>query len=170
MENVMNPTDALIAELDQESAATRRLLEAVPESKYDWRPNEKGMSMAELCGHIASIPGRMPDVLGRDGFDVTDIPGPDAAPTNQVDLLQVFDDSLAAGKSWLAGLGPAAMATWRFTSGGEVLMEMPRVVAVRSFMLNHGYHHRGQLSAYLRAAGEAVPSVYGPTADVNPFE
>ena len=169
MENVMNPTDALVAELEMESVATRRILESVPENKYDWRPNEKGMSMAELCGHIASIPAGMSGVLGGESFDVTEITGPDAAPANQAELLKQFDEAIQTGKSWLAGLGSAAMETWKFTNDGAVLMEMPRIVAVRSFMLNHTYHHRGQLSAYLRAAGEAVPSVYGPTADVNPF-
>jgi len=36
-------------------------------------------------------------------------------------------------------------------------------------MLNHWYHHRGQLSVYLRQLGVPVPSIYGPSADENPF-
>ena len=49
------------------------------------------------------------------------------------------------------------------------MMAMPRVAFVRAIMLNHWYHHRGQLLVYLRLLNLPVPSVYGPTADENPF-
>lgn len=165
----MNPMEALIQELDHEAATTRHVLECVPEAAYAWRPHEKGMSMGELCGHIASLPGSMPQVLGAEGFDVSQRPGPEAAPATTSETIARFDESVSAAREWLTGLGERAGETWRVYQGEDEIMAMPRAAAIRFFMFNHLYHHRGQLSAYLRAAGEVVPSVYGPTADVDPF-
>jgi uncharacterized damage-inducible protein DinB len=39
--------------------------------------------------------------------------------------------------------------------------------SVLQLMLKHSVHHRGQLSAYLRPMGAAVPSIYGPSADTK---
>jgi uncharacterized damage-inducible protein DinB len=165
----MNTTDTYLMEFQHESATTRSVLEAVPEAQYGWRPNEKGMSMAELCGHIATIPSVMPQVMSADSFDISVRPDPDPAPTTTAETLALHDASVAATTEWLSGLGDTANGTWHVMKGDQELMAMPRTAAIRSFLLNHLYHHRGQLSAYLRAAGEVVPSVYGPTADVDPF-
>jgi uncharacterized damage-inducible protein DinB len=48
-------------------------------------------------------------------------------------------------------------------------MAVPRAGMVRAIMLNHWYHHRGRLAVYLRLLDEPVPSIYGPSADENPF-
>lgn len=70
----------------------------------------------------------------------------------------------------LGGLDDAAMgATWRMLNNGQELLAMPRVAFVRAIMLNHWYHHRGPLTVYLRLLDVSVPSVYGPSADENPF-
>ena len=87
----------------------------------------------------------------------------------RLDSLERFDAGVANLKTWLGGLNGEAMETWRLMNGDEEMMAMPRIVAIRAFLLNHTYHHRGQLSTYLRASGQIVPSVYGPTADDNPF-
>lgn len=60
-------------------------------------------------------------------------------------------------------------AIWRLRSGGKEILAMPRAALVRAIMLNHWYHHRGQLLVYLRLLDQSVPSVYSPTADENPF-
>lgn len=164
-----NITGAYLAEFQQESVATRRVLEAVPESKYDWRPNEKGMTMAQLCQHIATIPSIMPQLIGGDGFDIAARPDPEPAPKNTAETLALHDAGVAATTEWLSNLGAAANDSWRVMKGDQELISMPRSAAIRSFLLNHLYHHRGQLTTYLRAAGEIVPSVYGPSADDDPF-
>ena len=61
------------------------------------------------------------------------------------------------------------METWRLVAGDRELMTMPRAAFLRAIMLNHWYHHRGQLLVYLRQLNVPVPSVYGPSADENPF-
>ena len=58
---------------------------------------------------------------------------------------------------------------WRMMKGSRELMAAPRIALVRSLMLNHWYHHRGSLIVYLRLLDVPLPSVYGPTADENPF-
>ena len=166
----MNLIDLYLAELEHEAVPTRRLLESVPESKWDWRPHEKAMSMSELCAHIASIPEIVTGVVGGASFDVSQIKGPGPTPAGRAELLERHESAVRTAQEWLSGLGEAANESWRLTRGDEELMAMPRTVAIRSFLFNHIYHHRGQLSAYLRAAGERVPSVYGPTADENPFQ
>jgi len=165
----MHPTEAFLAELEQEAATTRSLLEQIDEAKYSWRANDKAMSISELGAHIASIFQGMPGVLGGESFDITQRPAPEDAPTDRAAMLALFDSGLDETKNWLDGLGDSAFETWRLFRGDEPLMEMPRAAAIRSFLFNHLYHHRGQLSGYLRAAGEFVPSVYGPTADIDPF-
>ena len=166
----MNPTEAFLAELGQESTATRKILASAPADQYAWRPHEKGMSLGELCGHIAGILQNMPEFLGRESFDIAQRPEPVPPPATREETLERFDLGLERSQGWLAGLGDSVGETWRLVRGEDEMMAMPRAAAIRAFLLNHVYHHRGQLSTYLRAMGEPVPSVYGPTADVNPFD
>jgi uncharacterized damage-inducible protein DinB len=93
---------------------------------------------------------------------------PEAATA--AELVPALAESVAKAKKLLGEFDDAKMgATWRLLSGGREIMAMPRVALVRAIMLNHWYHHRGQLLVYLRLLNQSVPSVYGPTADENPF-
>ena len=86
------------------------------------------------------------------------------------EVLTAHEESVAKAKQYWSGLSDeAAMATWRVVSGGNEVMAAPRIGMIRSLMLNHWYHHRGQLSVYLRLLDVPVPSIYGPSADENPF-
>src|SRR4029079_684370 len=85
-------------------------------------------------------------------------------------LVPSLRESVAKAKRALGGLDDARMgAMWRRQSCGKDILAIPRVAFVRAIMLNHWYHHRGQLLVYLRLLNQSVPSVYGPTADENPF-
>ena len=86
------------------------------------------------------------------------------------ELIPALEQSVAKAKSLLGEMDDqTAMATWRLMAGDSELMAMPRVALLRAIMLNHWYHHRGQLTVYLRQLNVPVPSVYGPSADENPF-
>ena len=166
----MRSVDPFLAEFEHETATTRRLLGQVPEDKFGFRPHEKAMSLGELCGHVAEIPGTISEILKGDSFDVAEITGPAAAPTSRAELLARLDENARKGQAFLNDLDDArATAAWRLMRGDEELMSLPRIAAVRSFLFNHLYHHRGQVSTYLRIVGAYVPAVYGPTADENPF-
>jgi uncharacterized damage-inducible protein DinB len=159
----------LTAELDHEAATTRRLLELVPESDADWKPHPKSYSMGDLAAHIANIFDWAQSTLVAPEFDVAPVDGPAWTPrgfTTREALLAAFDAGVAAARQQLAATSDEAMMEeWRLLKSGEVVMAMPRVAVMRSFILNHLIHHRGQLSVYLRLRDVPLPSIYGPTAD-----
>ena len=163
--------DSFIPELEQEGQTTRRVLERVPEDKLSWKPHTKSMSLGQLSLHVATIPGAIAKFLAADSFDFGqfDAAKPPSAET-KADLIRSFEESLKSAKEALNGYDDAkAMAIWSGTKGGKTLLSIPRIAAVRALMLNHWFHHRGQLSVYLRLLNVPVPSIYGPSADENPF-
>jgi uncharacterized damage-inducible protein DinB len=165
----MRLIDPILAELEQEAHATRRVLARVPEAHLAWRPHPKSFSLGQLALHVATIPGFVAELAAVDV-----LPEPPAfvqpSPARAADLVPTFDASLARAREVLSRFDDAAMAvTWRLMSGGKELMAWPRCAVLRTILLNHWYHHRGQLLVYLRVHDVPLPSVYGPTADENPF-
>ncbi len=165
----MTMIDGLLAELEQEAATTRRVLERIPQAHLSWRPHPKSMSLGQLALHVATVPGNVAELAAIDA--VPEPPGfvqSEAATT--AELVPSLVESVAKARRALGGMNDAQMgAMWRLQSRGKDILAMPRVAFVRAIMLNHWYHHRGQLLVYLRLLDQSVPSVYGPTADENPF-
>ena len=161
--------EALIGELEQEGVTTRRVLERVPADKLSWKPHDKSMSLGQLAQHVAQIPAFVADLAAQnpgalpENFE-------QAVATSVDDVLSTLTASLSTAKEVVGGFDDAAMMeTWSLTAGDKTLMSMPRIGLLRALMLNHWYHHRGQLSVYLRLLDVPVPSIYGPSADENPF-
>ncbi|GGD59998.1 DinB family protein [Paenibacillus nasutitermitis] len=162
----MNMTDILIAELKGEAEATRRILERVPTDKLSWKPHEKSMSLGMLALHIAGLPGGLAEFLNEPIREVPVIPLPEAASLSEI--LSTFDHYRIIAENMLLAWGEAGLTeTWKLTHKGVAIMEVPRIEVVRTLMFNHWYHHRGQLTVYLRLLEVPVPSIYGPTADEN---
>ena len=161
--------DTFIAELEQETAATRRVLERIPGEKFDWKPHVKSFSLGELAYHVATIPRGVSGMVAPDEFDVSTMKHPKPGPPSE--LLTTLDASVAAAKESLAAIDDERMmAIWKVIREGQTMLELPRVAAIRAILLNHWYHHRGQLSVYLRLLDVPVPAVYGNSADENPLE
>jgi uncharacterized damage-inducible protein DinB len=165
----MTIIDTLLAELDQEAQSTARVLERVPQEHLSWRPHPKSFSLGQLALHVATIPGMVAKLAAMDT-----VSGPPAfvqqEATTAAELVPALKASVAQARETLGGLDDAAMmATWRLNVGDREVMAMPRAAVARMIMLNHWYHHRGQLLVYLRMHDVPVPSVYGPSADENPF-
>ena len=161
--------DSILMEMDQEAETTRRLFEVIPDDKLSWRPHPKARSLGELAMHVATIPGSVAELAELDEKEAGTFPV-DPEATSRAQILAVFAESLEKGKSIVASADDArAMAEWRLTKDGATLLAMPRAAFWRAILLNHNYHHRGQLSAYLRELDVELPSIYGPSADVNPF-
>ena len=165
----MNIIDVLLAELEQEAVATARVLERVPQEHLSWRPHPRSMSLGQLALHVATIPGNVAELASVDT-----IPEPpqfiQAEAATAAELVPTLRASVARARQVLGGFDDAKMgATWRLMAGGQEIMAMPRAAVARMIMLNHWYHHRGQLLVYLRMHDVPLPSVYGPTADENPF-
>jgi len=162
--------DSLINELRQEALTTKRVLERLPEEKLSWKPHETSMSLGQLSLHVASIPGNVTRLAQLDAFDASDANFIPPQPESVEQILSAFDESLNSAESYLSGLDDkAAIDTWRLTSKGEEVFSMPRISMLRTIMLNHWYHHRGQLAVYLRLLEVPVPVIYGRSADENPF-
>jgi uncharacterized damage-inducible protein DinB len=160
--------EVLIGELTQESEATRRLLERVPEDRLSWRPHAKSMSLGQLALHIAQLPRAIADLLSPNEAEVGNVPLPEAS--SRQELLDTLESGLVHATARLREWGDEGLKErWRMTRGGEPILEMPRVAGVRGIMLNHTYHHRGQLTVYLRLLDVPVPVTYGSSADDDRF-
>jgi uncharacterized damage-inducible protein DinB len=165
----MTIADTLLAELEQEAHTTQRVLERIPEAHLSWKPHPKSMSLGQLALHVATVPGNVAELAAMDT-----VPEPpafvQAEAATTAELVPSLTASVAKARRHVGALDDAEMrATWKLMAGGREIMVMPRVAFVRAVMLNHWYHHRGQLLVYLRLLDVPVPSVYGPTADENPF-
>ena len=163
-------TEAMLNELRQEANTTKRLLDRVPGDKLAWRPHPKSMSLGQLALHVASIPGDLSRLAQLDQFDAANANFEPAMPESKEAVVNAFRKSLSDASEYLAALSPdTARAPWRLTNRGAEVFSMPRAVMLRSLLLNHWYHHRGQLSVYLRLLDVPVPVIYGRSADDNPF-
>jgi uncharacterized damage-inducible protein DinB len=164
----MSAIAAMIQELEQECATTRRVLERVPSDKLAWKPHDKSMSLGVLAMHIATAPAFITDWAVQDSITFAGGKSPEAAST--ADILAAHDASAVKAKGNLSAIGDAGMGKmWEMkTPDGKTAMAMPKAALLRSIALNHVYHHRGQLSVYLRLLDVPVPSIYGPSADENP--
>ena len=160
---------ALLPEFDNEMATTRKVLERVPDDKLGWKPHDKSMSMSKLATHLATIGGFVPAILGQDSFDVKNSP-PNPDLGSRQEILGIFDKRSADARKAIAdATDEQMMKPWSLKLDGKAIFTAPRVAVLRSFFMNHSIHHRGQLSVYLRLNNVAVPSIYGPSADENPF-
>lgn len=165
----MSIAESILPEFDREAATTRVLLERVPEAQAAWKPHVKSMSLGQLAMHIANLPRWTSIALERTDFDTNPPdgsrmtgPGFESAAT----LLRSYDANVSAARALLARTTDGEfMVQWTLKSGGKSLFSMPRIAVLRSFVLNHAVHHRGQLSVYLRLLDVPIPNIYGPTAD-----
>jgi uncharacterized damage-inducible protein DinB len=162
--------EALLNELRQEAEATGRLLERVPEDRLAWKPHPKSMTLGQLALHVATIPGDLCRLVQMEEFDASNANFEPPAPESKLAIEAAMKKSLDDAAEYLGALGTdKAGATWRLTLRGNEVFAMPRASLLRSLMLNHWYHHRGQLTVYLRLLDVPLPVVYGRTADENPF-
>lgn len=165
----MSLTEQILTELRQEAATTRKMLERVPQASFAWQPHEKSMTLGRLAAHVAGLHGTwLKTALSQDEFDLADSLPLKAESVS--DILEAFDQNVSDAIELLQNQADERLFTpWRLKRGGQVLFEMPRWAVLRSMVINHIIHHRGQLSVYLRLLDVPLPSVYGPTADEPMF-
>jgi uncharacterized damage-inducible protein DinB len=162
--------DSLLPELGQELATTRTVLAAVPEARAGFRPHEKSWTLGELSLHVAGVLAWLPLTLEATELDLAP-PGQAPPPPRRFEsteaLLRNFDEHAFAGRAALAAVSDAELLVpWTLKRRGQVLFTLPRIACLRSFVMNHLIHHRGQLTVYLRLCDVPLPPIYGPTADV----
>lgn len=160
--------DAFLQELEHEAKTTKRVLERVPDNKLGWRPHQKARTLGELALHVAGTPGAVARLAAQSEIQAPDFKDP--VPNSAAELIPALEESIATARQVLGSMDDATLnSTWRMKRNGQEIMAIPRAAFLRSIMLNHWYHHRGQLSVYLRQLGVQIPSIYGPSADENPF-
>lgn len=164
-------TELLLAELERESARTRRALEQVPAGRDDWKPHAKSMPLGRLAGLVASMPSWISLIIEQDELNLTPPPGQGTYQQPKTDeLVAAHDAHVQKGREALSRTTDAFLMTtnWRLLAGGQVVMNQPRHIVLRD-TLNHLAHHRGQLTVYLRLNECTVPAIYGPSADDQQF-
>jgi len=165
---------ALLPEFDQEMAATRKVLERVPDDKMSWSPHEKSMNVERLFGHLAELPQWADAILALDEFDFE--PTGEAGYTppaygSRDKMLSAFDENVTKARTVIESMGDEDfMKPWTLKKGGQELFTAPKVGVFRRQYMNHMIHHRGQATVYLRLNGVPVPQTFGPTADEPDFQ
>ena len=162
--------DSIVNELCQEATITKRVLECVPRDRLEWKPHPKSMSLGQLALHIASIPGNLSKMAQLEEFDASQANFEPPTPGSLEEILATHEASVRLAQDYFNSVDePTMQRSWRLTAKGREVFTVPRNELIRSIMLNHLYHHRGQLSVYLRLLEIPVPVIYGRSADENPF-
>jgi uncharacterized damage-inducible protein DinB len=158
--------DELLAEFDHEMAVTRTVIDRVPEAALDWRPHDKSYSLGELASHLADVPHWGVRILEQPVYDLASGAGRRPERRTRAEILETFDRHVAEVRQVLAGRADAELsAIWTLKRGADTLFTVPRSVAVRTFVIHHSIHHRGQMTVYLRLQDVPLPPIYGATAD-----
>lgn len=166
----MDMRQEMLDEFRGELSTTRRLLERVPEDKLAWQPHPRSMALGQLAMHLATLPGGMAKLSQSDSFDLSKRTREFALPKDAAELLAAFEQSARDVESVFTETSEErANAFWRLIDGEREILTRPRFKIWRAFLLNHWYHHRGQLTVYLRLLDIPIPPVYGPSADEQPF-
>lgn len=162
----MSIAQALLPEFDREMATTRTLLEVVPEDAMDWKPHPKSMDLGTLANHISTLPRYGQVAATTTEFDPRASGWKPPRLESRAELLKTFDDNVREARASVAAIPDEdMMAPFTLRNGGVEIFTLPRAAVLRTLMMNHIIHHRGQLSVYLRLRGVPLPSIYGPTAD-----
>lgn len=165
----MSIAAAVTAEFDRETAITRRLLARTPFAATEWKPHGKSMTLGRLASHLAEIPSWGGASLQLAELDIAPVDGPPYVPPTFAsidELLALFDQHVAESRPVLAGMSDDDFQRpWTMLMGGATIFTMSRIDLVRTWVLNHLVHHRGQFSVYLRLQDIPLPGIYGPSAD-----
>lgn len=158
---------SLTNEYSHECASTRKLLEKTPMDKLSWKPHDKSLSMEQLATHVAEIPEWVVITLEQSELDFEATPYQEKKIKTLTDLLKIHDDATASALKAIQNTTAEILKNekWTMRNGAQIYFTMPKIAVLRSFAFNHIYHHRGQLTVYLRLLDIPVPGMYGPTAD-----
>ena len=161
--------DSILAEIDNELPATLRVIERVPQDKLGWTPHPKSMTIGKLAWHIAAVPARVLVMLREGEFDLA-TSGPSEMPDHPGAIADALRRHMDDVRAYFGTINDEALkAPFTMRHGEKVLNKIPKIGVVRGILLNHTYHHRGQLAVYLRLLDIPVPVIYGRSADENPF-
>lgn len=159
--------EALLSEFLHEAESTRKLLKAIPDSALDWKPSEKNWTTAQLASHIAEVYNWYEATFNQDILDMGSYQYDKGDISKAENIVTKFEENVLNAQKAIENSDEANyMNLWKMQAeGNEIFPPMPKIQVIRGFLYNHLYHHRGELVVYLRATGNNVPGLYGPTAD-----
>jgi uncharacterized damage-inducible protein DinB len=162
----MQLSQLLIKELDREAISTRKLLQCIPDAQPEWKPHVKSFPLNRLGSHVAELPKFLEWIIAHDELDMSTLTGSRAIFNTSAEMLEHFERHIAEGRALLEGVADEhLMQPWTFRAGERIITQETRYDSIRSWMMNHQIHHRGQLSVYLRLLNVPIPGMYGPSAD-----
>jgi uncharacterized damage-inducible protein DinB len=166
IQTAMSQNQALIAELQMEAANTRKILNCVPTDKNDWKPHEKSMVLGRLTSHVADLPSWITMTIKTSELDLATMDYKPHISTTTEELVAYFDGKINEAVATLEKSTDEDLdAMWTLRRGDHVMFTLPKKVVIRSMAMSHQYHHRGQLTVYLRLLDVPFPGIYGPSAD-----
>jgi uncharacterized damage-inducible protein DinB len=161
-----NIATGILGELEHEAATTRKVLERVPADKFDWKPHEKSMAFGRLATHVAEMHGWAKPTIEDPELDFAKMDYKPFEPTSTEELVAHFEKNLAEAMESLKGATDDIWhEPWSLRNGEQIYFTLPKIAVMRTMVLNHIVHHRGQLTNYLRLNDIPVPPIYGPSAD-----
>jgi uncharacterized damage-inducible protein DinB len=162
----MSIAHAMLGEFEHEAKITRKFLERIPQDKLGWKAHEKSHTAGALALHIAIVPGNVVRAALVDESPLPDFASLFKQPATVQEILSSHEKGVETVREILPTLDDARLMTnWSGMRDGKPVMTMPKVMFLRSIMLNHWIQHRGQLGVYLRLVGAKVPASYGPSGD-----
>ncbi len=162
----MKHSQVLLAEVKQEAIATRKLLELVPFDKANFKPHEKSMALLNLAKHVAEISGWYKECILDDELDFAKDMGAPKTVNSTADLVALHDAHILQAEKILNEVNEDEFEKlWTMRAGEVIYFTLPKAQVVRTWCMNHLYHHRAQLGVYLRLLNVPLPGSYGPTAD-----
>jgi len=161
----MSTIQQFLNEMEQEAVTTRKMLQCVPDDKFDWKPHPKSMSIRQLSGHIAELPTWITMAFTTDELDFAKAGYTSPDVNNGEQLLDFFEKSLADGRTELVDSNESKLAEpWTLRNGDKILQQYSKASVIR-MSLSQVIHHRAQLGVYLRLLDIPIPGSYGPSAD-----
>jgi uncharacterized damage-inducible protein DinB len=165
----MSYAEALLPEFDREMANTRKVLESVPDDKFDWQAHPKSHTIGWNASHVADLPNWLVVTLTTPSLDIAPVGGPRyefSKATSRQEVLDVFDRNVAAARKAITEVKDDEVhKPWSLLQAGKEIFTMPRSAVVRGMVMNHLIHHRAHLCVYLRLNDIPVPGMYGPSGD-----
>lgn len=158
---------SLLGEFMHEAENTRKLLNAIPDSALSYKPSEKNWSVGQLASHIAELYNWFEGTISQDNFDMGTYKYDKGDISKAANIVAKFEENVIKAQTILESAKDENMMNmWSMTmNGNEIMPSMPKIQVIRGFLFNHLYHHRGEMISHLRATGNKVPGLYGPTAD-----
>lgn len=174
----MSISDSLLPEFDHEMANTRKLLELIPDDKVNWKPHTKSRTLGQLAMHLGYLPVWVNNILTQFEFDLdsstTGVHAKNAGGYVRPEfestekMIKFFDENVASSRKAIASASDKDMLVkWALKKSGKTIFSFPRISVLRSFVISHSIHHRGQLTVYLRLIDIPLPNIYGATADTE---